>query len=218
MATRTYGGRDLSPNQAFRREEIINATCRLLRTTGVAGCTARTIAEAAGVSKGVIHYYFTDVQELVDLAFVRLAERYYDHLREQAAGIPDPVESLWHTVVGYVEPWGVHTSMALLWCEYYVTSMRNKRLDGVVRVQRAMIDLFAEALARVSPSSAGHAGALTRHVTGAVLSQPQVPVDLQDLVAEIARLIAVRAPETIVFHCPDDSCPFHAPAAGQDEH
>ncbi len=210
MAPRTYGDRALSPNQEFRRAEIVDAACRLLRTRGVAACTVRAVAAEAGTSNGVIHYYFSDAQELVDLGFLRLAEDYYDHIRGQAARIPDAVDALWHTVVAYVTPWGVHTSMALLWCEYYVAGIRSKRLDGVVAAQRAMLDLFAEALGRVSPESARHAAALTRHVTGTVLSQPQVPVDPADLVAEIARLIEIPAPDTTDLGCHEDGCPFHS--------
>ncbi|MQA17155.1 MAG: TetR family transcriptional regulator [Pseudonocardiaceae bacterium] len=210
MAPRTYGDRTLSPNQEFRRTEILDATTRLLRTRGVAACTVRAIAKEAGTSNGVIHYYFTDAQELTDLGFLRLAQDYYEHIRGQAAQIPDPVEALWHTVVTYVTPWGVHTSMPLLWCEYYVAAMRTKRPDGVVATQQAMTDLFAYALERVSPTLVRHAAALTRHVTGAVLSQPQVPVDLGDLVGEIARIIEVPAPDTTDFSCREDDCSFHS--------
>ncbi|WP_214367701.1 TetR/AcrR family transcriptional regulator [Pseudonocardia sp. H11422] len=210
MATRTYGDRALSPNQEFRRAEIVAATCRLLRTQGVTACTVRTIADEAGVSKGVIHYYFADVAELVELGFAQLARTYYAHIAEQAAAIDDPVRALWQAIVSYVTPWDAHSSMALLWCEYYVASLRAGRADGVTATQRAMLDLFTGLLARVGPDATRQAGALTRHVTGTVLSQTQLPVDVPELLAEISRLIAIPAPATTDAGCDDPDCPFHA--------
>ncbi|MHA6796940.1 TetR/AcrR family transcriptional regulator [Pseudonocardia bannensis] len=211
MASRTYGDRTLSPNQEFRRAEITEATCRLLRTRGVAACTVRTIADEAGVSKGVIHYYFADVHELVELGFAQLAATYYAHIGGQAASIADPVQALWHAIVSYVAPWDAHSSMALLWCEYYVASLRAGRLGGVVAMQQAMQDLFAAVLARVSPDVVRHAGALTRHVTGTVLTQTQMPVDVPELVSEISRLTGVPAPVSVDAGCDDPHCAFHGP-------
>jgi AcrR family transcriptional regulator len=215
VTPRTYGDRPVSPNHEFRRAEILDAASDLLRTHGVAACTVRGIAERAGVSKGVIHYYFADAQELVELAFARLAHAYYDHIRTRADAVADPEQRLWHMVVSYVTPWDRHSSMTLLWCEYYVASVRADRLDGVAAMQRAMQDLFAGALARISPEAARHAAALTRHVTGTVLTQPQMPVDPADLVAEVARLLGLAAPATVAVSCPDPDCRFHGPAPGR---
>ncbi|NMH98773.1 TetR/AcrR family transcriptional regulator [Pseudonocardia acidicola] len=210
MPSRSYGDRLLSPNQEFRRGEIVEAACRLLRTQGVAACTVRTIADEAGVSKGVIHYYFADVHELVELGFAQLARSFYAHIDEHAAAIADPVQALWDAIVSYVTPWDAHASMAGLWCEYYVASLRAGRLDGVVAMQRAMHDLFAGALARVAPDAVRHAGALTRHVTGTVLTQTQMPVDVPELLAEISRMIGVPAPATVGAGCDDPGCVFHS--------
>lgn len=215
MAQRSYGGRAVSPNQEFRRAEILAAASELLRTDGVRGCTVRGVAERAGVSKGVIHYYFADAHELVDLAFARLAGDYYAHIRAQAEAIPSAEQALWHMVVSYVTPWDAHSSMTLLWCEYYVASVRAGRLDGVSATQAAMQDLFAGALARVAPDARRHAGAVTRHVTGAVLSQPQMPVEPADLVAEVARMVGLAPPAPVRAACPDPGCRFHRAPSGR---
>lgn len=209
MAQRDYGGRTVSPNQEFRRAEILAAASELLRTDGVGGCTVRGVAERAGVSKGVIHYYFADAHGLVDLAFARLAEEYYAHIRAQAEAIGAPEQALWHMVASYVTPWDTHSSMTLLWCEYYVASVRARRLDGVTAAQGAMQELFAGALARIAPDARRHAAAVTRHVTGAVLTQPQMPVDPADLVAEVARIVGLAPPAQVRATCPDPGCRFH---------
>lgn len=211
MTSRTYGDRAVSPNQEFRRAEIVEAAVEVMRTAGVAGCTVRSVAERAGVSKGVVHYYFADAQELVELAFAGLARSYYAHVRAGAAALADPVAAMWHALVSYVTPWDTHSSMTLLWCEYYVAGVRAGRFAGVVAMQREMRALFADLLARVAPELATHADALTRYVTGAVLSQPQLPVDPADLVAEAARLIGLPAPAGPVAGCAEPGCRFHCP-------
>lgn len=209
MPQRRYGGRAVSPNQEFRRSEILAAASELLRTGGVGGCTVRGVAERAGVSNGVIHYYFADTDELVDLAFARLAEEFYAHVRALAEAVDSPEQALWHMVVAYVTPWDAHSSMTLLWCEYYAASVRAGRLDGVRAAQAAMRELFAGGLARISAAARRHAAALTRHVTGAVLSQPQMPVEPADLVAEIARIVSLPPPAALGPACPAQDCRFH---------
>lgn len=208
MTSRTYGGRTLSPNQEFRRGEILTAAADVMRTAGVGACTVRSVAEHAGVSKGVVHYYFADVGELVELAFAQLARQYYTHIREVAAA-HEPAEGLWHAVVSYVTPWDAHSSMALLWCEYYATAVRGGRLAGVAAVQREMLATFAAVLDAVAPELAAQAPALTRYVTGAVLTQQQLPVTPADLTAEVARLLAVPPPATQITGCTAQACPFH---------
>jgi AcrR family transcriptional regulator len=210
MAQRTFGDRELSPNQEFRRGELVEAACRLLRTGGVSACTVRAVADEAGISKGAVNYYFKDVSELIDLGFLRLAHNFYDHVREQAARADDPVEALWRTVVMYVTPWGLHSGMGLLWTEYYLDGVRNKRLDGVLESQQAMVGLFTEALAKVSAAVEVHGEALTRHVTGAILSEPHVRTDTTELIADLSRLIEVPPPSTSRFGCDAPDCPYHS--------
>jgi AcrR family transcriptional regulator len=216
MGQRTYGDRAVSPNQEFRRGEIVDAAADVLRTSGVAAATVRGIAERAGLSKGAVHYYFDDAQELVELAFAQLAHTFHEHIRREAGTLDDPQQALWHAIVSYVTPWDAHSSMTLLWCEYYVASVRAGRFDGVVAVQRAMHDLFAGLLGRIEPGMREHAPALTRYVTGAVLSRPQMPVEPAALVAEGARLLGLRAPSSlpVSWTCTDAGCRFHRRSPG----
>ncbi|MDQ4119361.1 MAG: TetR family transcriptional regulator, partial [Actinomycetota bacterium] len=210
MPRRSYGDRAVSPNQEFRRDEILAAAGELLRTGGVGACTVRAVAERAGVSNGVIHYYFAGAQELVDLAFARLATEFYAHVRAIAEATDPPELALWRMVLAYVMPWDAHSSMTLLWCEYYAAGARAGRLDGVRAAHDAMRELFEGGLARISPDARRHATSVTRHITGAVLTQPQLPVDPVELVAEIARLVGRPAPAAALDPaCPDQDCRFH---------
>ncbi|MHB8671618.1 MAG: TetR/AcrR family transcriptional regulator, partial [Acidimicrobiales bacterium] len=92
-------GQRLSPNQLAKRDEIVSAAVEVLLRDGVHGCTVRSIAASAGVSKGSVHYYFGDVDEIVDLAMVQATRGWIAWLRASGAGDrtdgPGPVEIFW---------------------------------------------------------------------------------------------------------------------------
>jgi AcrR family transcriptional regulator len=64
------------PNvEAERRDQILRATWQVISGTGFRSLRLSDVARAAGVSAGMIHYYFAGKDELVREAFAR----YYDH-------------------------------------------------------------------------------------------------------------------------------------------
>jgi AcrR family transcriptional regulator len=70
-----------------RREAIIGATLRCLARAGYAGTSMRTIAEAAGLTKGGLYAYFGSKEEIL----LTLADRY---METQLAGFrPRPGET-----------------------------------------------------------------------------------------------------------------------------
>jgi TetR/AcrR family transcriptional regulator, transcriptional repressor of bet genes len=52
-------------NTAARRTQIVNGLLRVLATEGYAGATIRSIATAADVAPGLIHYHFRDKREIL---------------------------------------------------------------------------------------------------------------------------------------------------------
>jgi AcrR family transcriptional regulator len=58
-----------------RREELIEATIRVLVRDGVARATTRAIAAEAGVTLGVLHYCFDSRAEMLQVAATRLTDR-----------------------------------------------------------------------------------------------------------------------------------------------
>lgn len=216
MARRTFGDHELSPNHEFRRAEIVAATCRLMRTRGVGACSVRGIAEEATVSKGTVNYYFHDVAELVDLSFLRLTQNFCEHVRDQSSRATGPTEAFWRTVVLYVTPWALHPGIGLLWAEYYLDRVRGRRFEGVLAAQGTMVRLFADSLATVGAGAEEEAWALTRHVTGAVLSQPEAGLAIGEFVAEIARLLDLPCAAQCDWQCDQDRCPYHGSCRPSD--
>jgi len=61
----------------LRREQIVRATIRCLARDGYAGLTMKKVARTAGVSQGILHYYFADKRAILvaALEMVRTIDR-----------------------------------------------------------------------------------------------------------------------------------------------
>ena len=79
---------------AQRREEIVNATVTVMLRKGIAGTTARDVAEQMGTSSGLIHHYFMSMDDLLAAAFDRAAGQDLDVTRTAMATVAAPVARL----------------------------------------------------------------------------------------------------------------------------
>ncbi len=68
-----------SPTGAGRVDEILRAACRVVVSGGASDLRIGTVAQEAGVSRTLVHYYFTTRQELLRAAFA-----YAENLRIEA--------------------------------------------------------------------------------------------------------------------------------------
>ena len=57
---------------SVRREQIVRATIRCLARDGYAGLTMKRVAGEAGVSQGILHYYFRDKAAMLAAAALRV--------------------------------------------------------------------------------------------------------------------------------------------------
>src|SRR5437867_12978254 len=57
----------------LRREQIVRATIRCLARDGYSGLTMKKVARAAGVSQGILHYYFADKRAILVAALEAVA-------------------------------------------------------------------------------------------------------------------------------------------------
>jgi len=68
-----------------RRDRIINVTLDVVAELGVVGTTHRAIARAADVPLGSMTYHFASMDDLLALAFTRLADRTADTFERRLA-------------------------------------------------------------------------------------------------------------------------------------
>jgi len=66
-----------------RREELLEATWRVIARTGIVGVTIREIAREAGVSTGILAHYFESKEDLLAHALRLSHRRVYDRIDER---------------------------------------------------------------------------------------------------------------------------------------
>lgn len=83
-------------------DTFLDAAERLLIEVGYAGVTTRGVAEEAGANKGLVHYYFGSMENLL----VRVLERFTDRLimRQRAMYAADlPFIEKWRQAMRYLD-------------------------------------------------------------------------------------------------------------------
>lgn len=68
-----------------RRDRIVDACFDVIAEAGVAGASARRIAQAADVPLGSITYHFSGMDELLRVAFERFADEVSNHFEQRLA-------------------------------------------------------------------------------------------------------------------------------------
>lgn len=87
--------RERTKNAAMRRRQMIEATLRSVARNGLAATTLATVSQEAGLSQGVVAFYFTSKERLLSEAFrshYEVYERTWKTQLEQAG--PRPVDRL----------------------------------------------------------------------------------------------------------------------------
>ncbi|MEZ5093669.1 TetR/AcrR family transcriptional regulator [Nocardioides sp.] len=79
---------------ADRREAIVAATLSVLERRGIAAVTVRDVAAELGVSSGLIHHYYASMDELVAVAFERVARADLAETVAAVAAGSSPLERL----------------------------------------------------------------------------------------------------------------------------
>ncbi|WP_191601561.1 TetR/AcrR family transcriptional regulator [Marinomonas algicola] len=64
-----------------RRQELIDATLNCIENEGLQGTTVRKVADYAGVTNGLIRFYFSGKDELMRAAYAALLDQIYSHAR-----------------------------------------------------------------------------------------------------------------------------------------
>ncbi|MCP5027480.1 MAG: TetR family transcriptional regulator [Actinomycetia bacterium] len=138
----------LSANHEVKRQALVDAAIHVLWHEGVEACTARAIADASPLTKSALHYYFDDVDEILDLAFRHLMDEYMSRFQKAAIDAPDPVGAVWAAIDQYLTHGAERPGRApLLWFDYHVHSLRRGETvmaaELTLRSQRFFEELVA---------------------------------------------------------------------------
>jgi AcrR family transcriptional regulator len=82
--------RVLTAKGSKQADAVLEAAIRCLGEDGYAGTSLQRVADAAGVQKRMVLYYFDSRERLVAAAFERLADRFLAELSARVDGIHEP--------------------------------------------------------------------------------------------------------------------------------
>ena len=93
-----------SPAAAARVDEILRAACRVVVAGGASDLRIGSVAQEAGVSRTLVHYYFTTRQELLRATFAYAEDLRVDALEEELAGIATGAERAECALMRTIDP------------------------------------------------------------------------------------------------------------------
>src|SRR5215471_676491 len=83
---------------------ILEAACRVVVREGSHGLRMASVAEEAGVSKALVHYYFSTRQELLRSAFAFSESRLDQLVEDEVAGLETGAERLERALLVSLDP------------------------------------------------------------------------------------------------------------------
>lgn len=83
-----------SPATTTTRQRLIDGALRAIRTHGIAGVSARTVAAAAGVNQALVFYHFGTVDGLLSAACQSATAERIEHYRDRLAAVGSARELL----------------------------------------------------------------------------------------------------------------------------
>ncbi|MCP3856698.1 MAG: TetR family transcriptional regulator [Actinomycetia bacterium] len=185
-----------SANHAAKRQALVDAAIHVLWHDGVEACTARAIADASPLTKSALHYYFDDVDEILDLAFRHLMDEYISRFQKAAIDAPDPVTALWGAVEQYVAHGAERPGRApLLWFDYHVHSLRRGETATAAELTLRTQRFFEELVEATGVANGTERGrVLFAALIGQVVVGSLEPRDLDASVAELGASLGLPSP------------------------
>ena len=116
-----------SPAATARVDEILRAACRVVVAGGASDLRIGSVAQEAGVSRTLVHYYFTTRQELLRATFAYAEDLRVDALEEELAAIATGAERAECALMRTIDP--VLEANPALWNEVW----SSLRYDGELR-------------------------------------------------------------------------------------
>jgi AcrR family transcriptional regulator len=153
-----------SPAATARVDEILRAACRVVVAGGASDLRIGNVAQEAGVSRTLVHYYFTTRQELLRATFAYAEDLRVDALEAELAALATGAERAERALVRTIEPELEETPA--LWNEVWSSLRYDAELRPLVQERyRAWADRIVRLLdegradgsvpASVDPSGAG---------------------------------------------------------------
>jgi AcrR family transcriptional regulator len=120
-----------SPGATARVDEILRAACRVVVAGGASDLRIGSVAQEAGVSRTLVHYYFTTRQELLRATFAYAEDLRIAALDAELASIETGAERAERALVRTIEPELEETPA--LWNEVWSSLRYDEELGPLVQ-------------------------------------------------------------------------------------
>jgi TetR/AcrR family transcriptional repressor of bet genes len=116
----------------LRREQLIDATMRTIARYGYARTTMAHVAKAAGLSQGIVNFYFKTKEALLYETFVHLAEEYETLVGQALAEAgDDPVDRLLAMIETDLGPQVCAPTKIAVWLAFWSESRSRPKYRGL---------------------------------------------------------------------------------------
>ncbi len=179
----------VSNNQRVKRAQIVEAAKEVLATQGLAACTARAVADASPLTKSAIHYYFNDIDEIVDEAMASHVDAMLVNLRQaadSATSVGVAPERVWRVVEAYLATFADMPHAAFLWFEYWVAASRRSSLGAAAGMLDKVHALLVEVLPGPNADETAHQ--ILSWLLGTIVQQHIRPRPAEALRRELTRI------------------------------
>ena len=162
-----------------RRQEILEATLRLIGERGVSGVTHRAVAQEANVALASTTYYFDSKDALVEEALELMIARSIEDVRRYTAGPPEITRGeLIDRIVGFADA-QINDTKAFHLAQYELM-LEAGRAEYLRPLARRWTIAYMEGFERVVRSAGLREQAteiITNFVEGALLNHVTTPTD-----------------------------------------
>ena len=121
----------LTPAASGRVDEILRAACRVVVTGGASDLRIGSVAEEAGVSRTLVHYYFTTRQELLRATFAYAEDLRVAALETELASLASGAERAERALMRTIDPELEETPA--LWNEVWSSLRYDEELRPLVQ-------------------------------------------------------------------------------------
>jgi TetR/AcrR family transcriptional repressor of bet genes len=119
----------------FRRQQLLEAALQIIKRDGLQEATLSRIAEEAGASKGIVHHYFEDKQQLIDqtMRYAHTSRR--NDLVERLSLASTPSERLSAVMSVILDEKYFQPGFCKAWASFFAETFSNPQL---ARLHRAI--------------------------------------------------------------------------------
>ena len=122
---------------ALRRRQLMEASVEVIARQGVEQATVVDIAQAAGLSPGLIRHYFGSKDDLLEATVRYLQKRLKRAVRVRCEAVSEPMEKVYAIIGGNFAPEQFEPQAVSAWLAFWAQSSSSR--PNLLRVRRAHV-------------------------------------------------------------------------------